>query len=279
MTAGNRAEIEAAAAAIRRLWPTPPAVGLIVGSGLSDVARAVDAEASLDFASIPHFPRTTAPGHGNSLVCGRLARLPAMALDGRFHGYEGHHAGQIAFPVRVMAALGARLLVLACAAGGMNPNYRTGEVMVLDDHVNLSWDNPLVGPLDPNSSLGYPDMSCPYNPVLVERAMAAARRQGIVAHCGTYVGVLGPNYETRAEYRFLGRLGDAVGMSTVAEVIAAAQCGLRVLGLAVITNVCAADRPQQADASSVIAAAQEAAAGLRTIIVDLLTDYEIATFR
>jgi purine-nucleoside phosphorylase len=278
MTAGNRAEIEAAAAAIRSRWPIRPDVGLIAGSGLGEVTRALDVDVVLDLAAIPHFPRTTAPGHGNAMVCGRIARLPAVAFDGRFHGYEGHRAGQLAFPVRVMAALGVELLVLACAAGGLHPNYRAGDVMVFDDHVNLSWDNPLVGPLDTDSALGYPDMSCPYDPPLAARALAVARRHDIVARCGTYVGVLGPNYETRAEYRFLRRVGDAVGMSTVAEVIAAAQCGLRVLALAVITNVCSADRPRRADASQVIAAAQAASASVRTIVTGVLSDYETARF-
>jgi purine-nucleoside phosphorylase len=268
------AEAEAAAAAIRRQWSKPPAAGIILGTGLGGLAREIEVEVELACQAIPHFPPMTAPGHRGALVCGTLAGVPVVAFAGRFHGYEGHRPDQIGFPVRVMAALGARLVVVTSAAGGMHPDYRAGDVVIVTDQVNLTFGNPLVGPHDLNGGLGYPDMSRPYDAQLIQQAAAIARKHDFVAHRGVYVGVLGPNYETRAEYRLFRRLGgDVVGMSTVHEVIVAQQCGLLVLGLSVVTNECRPDALVRADAGEVqrVAAKSEAKVGaiVRGVLEDL----------
>jgi purine-nucleoside phosphorylase len=262
-----REHVEEAASAICKQWSGRPRAGLILGTGLSNLASMIDVEADIDFESIPHFPRATALAHRGRWLCGTLVGSPVVVMDGRLHGYEGYSAAQIAFPVRVVSELGAELLVVSNACGGLNPNFRTGDVMVVEDHINLTFDNPLVGPHDLNPGVGYPDMSCPYHPRLIDCALSIARRQGIVAHRGVYVGVKGPSYETRAEYRFLRRIGgDAVGMSTVPEVIVAAQCGLRVLALSVVTNVCSPDRLLSTDGNRVVAVAQSAEPSVRAIV-------------
>lgn len=266
---GN-AQAETAAATIRAQWPARPRVGIVLGSGLSSVIEQAEIVAELDFAEIPFFTAATAPGHRGRCVCGTLYGVPMVAMDGRSHGYEGHCAAQIAFPVRVMAALGVEVLVLTNACGGMNPNFCAGDLMLVSDHVNLTFDNPLVGATT-NHPGGFPDLSCPYDAQLIEEAAAVARRENFTAHQGVYVGVVGPNYETRAEYRFFRRLGgDAVGMSTVAEVIVAAQCSLRVLAISVVTNVCLPDAPRTADGDVVIAVAHDAAPKLRAILRGIL---------
>jgi purine-nucleoside phosphorylase len=263
----STAEATAAAEAIRRHWNTQPAVGMILGTGLGGLAREIDVQAELACETIPHFARATAPSHRGRLVCGTLAGVPTVALVGRFHGYEGHRPDEIGFPVRVMAKLGARLLIVTSAAGGIHPDYRVGDVVILEDHVNLSFGNPLVGPHDLDPGLGYPDMNRPYEARLIEAAAAIARREDFVAHRGVYVGVLGPNYETRAEYRFFRRLGgDVVGMSTVHEVIVARQCGLDVLGLSVVTNECRPDALGRADAREVERVAAESEAKVAAIV-------------
>ncbi len=264
-------EVRAAADAIRSMWSTCPRVGIILGTGLGDFISQLDVQAHLSYESIPGFASATALGHRGAWVCGTLCGAGVVAMDGRLHGYEGYSAAQVTFPVRVMHSLGVELLIISNACGGMNPKFRSGDVMMIEDHVNLTWDNPLVGPHDVNPGLGYPDMSHPYNPALIERACRIARQNGIVAHRGTYVGVLGPNYETRAEYRFLRRIGgDAVGMSTVWEVIVAAQCGLRVLGLSVVTNLCSPDHLQPTSAQQVAAIAASAEPKVRAIVLGIV---------
>jgi purine-nucleoside phosphorylase len=264
-------EVQAAADAIRSTWSARPTIGIILGTGLGDLSSRLDVEARLSYESIPGFARATALGHRGAWVCGTLCGAGVVAMDGRLHGYEGYSAAQVTFPVRVMRALGVELLIISNACGGMNPNFRSGDVMIIEDHVNLTWDNPLVGPHDLNPGLGYPDMSRPYDLDLIERACRIARQNGIVAHRGTYVGVLGPNFETRAEYRLLRAIGgDAVGMSTVWEVIVAAQCGLRVLGLSVVTNLCSPDRLQPTGGGQVAAIAASAEPKVRAIVLGIV---------
>jgi purine-nucleoside phosphorylase len=267
---GRIDEVEAADA-IRRQWPARPRVGIILGTGLGGLAEHISVEASTDFASIPHFPRATALGHRGRCVCGTLAGARVVAMDGRLHAYEGHCAAQVALSVRIMSALGVDLLILSNACGGVNPDFRPGDIMIVEDHVNLTWDNPLVGPHDAPAEPGYPDMSRPYDPRLIESALAIARRRGFTAHRGVYVGVMGPNYETRAEYRFLRRIGgDAVGMSTVPELIVAVERGLRVLALSVVTNVALPDRLQATDANEVVAVAAAAEPNVRAIVLGII---------
>jgi purine-nucleoside phosphorylase len=258
---------EDAAAVVRRHWPAAPRAGVILGSGLGGLADEIDAEATLDYAEIPHFPRTTAIGHAGKLVCGRLAGAPVVAFQGRFHLYEGHAPERAGFPVRLLKALGGVALVASNAAGGLNPQYAPGDLMLIDDHINLMFANPLVGVNDDALGPRFPDMSAPYDRELQDRALSFARREGVVLHRGVYAAVLGPNYETRAEYRMLRRLGaDAVGMSTVPEVIVARHAGLRVLGLSTITNVGSPDALGQTTAHDVLAVAATAAARVSAII-------------
>ena len=233
-------QIEEAVRTIRQRWSARPRVGLILGTGLGGFAEHLEQEQIIRYEEIPHFPRSTAPGHKGRLVCGRAAGLSVMAMDGRLHRYEGYTAQQITLPVRVMRALGIELLIVSSAAGGLNPAFAHGDLMVIEDHINLLGDNPLVGINDDRLAPRFLDMSQPYDPALVARSLEIARREQIMAHRGVYVALCGPNYETRAEYRMLRTLGgDAVGMSTVPEVVLGRFCGLRVAAISTITNFAA----------------------------------------
>jgi purine-nucleoside phosphorylase len=204
-------------------------------------------------------------------VCGKLAGVRVVAMEGRFHMYEGYSLKQITLPVRVMKALGAELLVVTNACGGMNPQHRTGDILVIDDHINLMGDNPLIGINDDRLGPRFPDMCRPYDPRLIDRALEIARRENIVAHRGVFVAVAGPNLETRAEYRFLRLIGaDVVGMSTVPEVIVAVHCGLRVVGFSIITDMCLADALEPADVERIIATANEAQPKLTKLVLGVL---------
>jgi purine-nucleoside phosphorylase len=192
-------------------------------------------------------------------------------MEGRFHAYEGYSYGQITFPVRVMKALGAGLLIVSNACGGMNPRYALGDIVVIEDHINLMPGNPLIGVNDDSLGPRFPDMSAPYDPVLIDLAMAISRREDFVAHKGVYVAVTGPNLETRAEYRFLRAIGaDVVGMSTVPEVIVAVHAGMRVLGLSIVTDLCLPDALEPADIERIIATANRAEPNLRKIVLGVL---------
>ena len=260
-------QVEAAAAAIRRQWNRRPAACIILGTGLGTLADDLEIEATLAYDSIPHFSPSTAPSHRGALVCGMFEAAPTVVMAGRLHGYEGYSPHRIGFGVRVMAALGAPLLIVTSASGGMNPNYRAGDLVIVEDQVDFTFGNPLVGPHDVEPAIGYPDMSRPYDPELIATAAAIARAENFVAHRGVYVGVLGPNYETRAEYRMFRRLGgDVVGMSTVHEVIVARQRGLRVLGLSVVTNECRPDSLAPAGAAQVARVAAQAEPKVRAIV-------------
>jgi purine-nucleoside phosphorylase len=192
-------------------------------------------------------------------------------MEGRFHAYEGYTHQQITFPVRVMKALGAELLIVSNASGGMNPQFGRGDVVIIEDHVNLMNGNPLVGHNDDQLGPRFPDMSAPYNRALIERALEIARRENFVAHKGVYVAVTGPNLETRAEYRFLRAIGaDVVGMSTVPEVLVAVHAGMRVLGLSIVTDLCLPDALEPADIGQILATAAEAEPKLRKIVLGIL---------
>jgi purine-nucleoside phosphorylase len=264
-------QIEAAAATIREAWGEVPHAGIILGTGLGSLAEQIDVAASLDYESIPNFPRSTAVSHRGRLVCGRLEGVPVVAMEGRFHQYEGYSLKQITLPVRVMKALGAKLLMVSQAVGGMNPHYRPGDVMIIDDHINLLGDNPLVGINDDRLGPRFPDMSAPYDPALIDKGLEIARRENFVVHRGVMVAVTGPNLETRAEYRFLRQIGaDVVGMSTVPEVIVAVHAGLRVFGLSVVTDMCFPDVLKPADIETIIAIANAAEPKLRTLVCGVL---------
>jgi purine-nucleoside phosphorylase len=265
------ADIARAVDVIHAHWGGRPHAGIILGTGLGSVAGQIQTEATLDYAAIPHFPQSTTQSHAGNLVCGMLAGVPVVAMEGRFHAYEGYSHRQITFPVRVMRALGAELLVVSNACGGMNPHYALGDIVVIDDHINLMGDNPLVGPNDDNLGPRFPDMSRPYDPVLARRALEIARRENFVAHRGVYAAVTGPNLETRAEYRFLRTIGaDVVGMSTVPEVIVAVHGGMRVLGLSIVTDLCLPDALKPANIEEILATAAEAEPKLRKIVLGVL---------
>lgn len=266
-------QIDEAVSVIRRKWTAQAQVGIVLGSGLGGLADDIEVEATFGYDELPHFARSTVIGHTGRLVCGRLAGVSVVAMQGRLHAYEGYTQKQITFPVRVMKALGADTLFVSNACGGLNPQYQQGDVMVIDDHINMMWDNPLIGVNDERLGSRWPDMCQPYCPKLITSALAVARRENFVLHRGIYVAVKGPNYEPRSEYRMLRQIGaDVVGMSTVPEVIVAVHGGMRVMGLSVVTNVCSPDNLQETDGKDVVAAAAQAGAKLRTIVHGVLKD-------
>jgi purine-nucleoside phosphorylase len=262
-------KITEACAAIAAQWPHKPAVGIILGSGLGGVTAAIKEKVTIPYGSIPHFAKSTAHGHAGQLVCGLLEGVPVVVMEGRMHAYEGYPLAQITFPVRVVRRLGAELLVVTNACGGLNPQFRTGDLMVIDDHINLMNDNPLVGINDDRLGPRFPDMSAPYTPALIDQALEVARHENFVAHRGVYVAVTGPNLETRAEYRFLRVIGaDVVGMSTVPEVIVAVHAGMKVLGISVITDMCLPDALEVATVEKILAVAASAEPKLRAIVTN-----------
>jgi purine-nucleoside phosphorylase len=269
------AQIDEAVQAIRSQWDHTPCAGIILGTGLGGLAEEIEAAVRIPYAAIPHFPRSTAISHAGNLVCGRLNGASVVAMEGRFHAYEGWSYQQITFPVRVMKALGAGLLVVSNACGGMNPRFACGDIMVIEDHINLMGGNPLIGVNDDRLGPRFPDMCRPYDPALIERALAIARREDFVAHKGVFVAVTGPNLETRAEYRFLRMIGaDAVGMSTVPEVLVAVHAGLRVLGLSCVTDMCLPDALHPVEISAILQNAAIAEPKLRKIVRGVLAETE-----
>ena len=226
------------AEAIRaRAGTTPPEAAIILGSGLGGLASRIEDAVRIPFADVPGFPSATVVGHAGALIAGRLADRRVIALAGRLHMYEGHDASLAAFPVRVMHVLGARTLIVSNAAGGVRRTFVPGDLMLIDDHINLMWRSPLAGPVE-DGEIRFPDMSAPYDAGLRRLAREVARNSGLPLAEGTYCGLLGPTYETPAEVRMLDRLGaDAVGMSTVPEVTVARALGMRVLGISCITNL------------------------------------------
>ncbi len=264
-------KIQEASAAIRKAWGRTPHAGIILGTGLGPLVQRIEVEATLEYSDIPHFPRSTATSHRGRLVCGMLCGLPVMAMEGRFHMYEGYELKHITLPVRVMNALGAGLLVVSNACGGMNPFYKSGDIMLIDDHINLLGANPLIGINDDRLGPRFPDMCHPYDQSLIDAALKTARKHDIVAHKGVFVAVSGPNLETRAEYRFLRAIGaDVVGMSTVPEVIVAVHAGMRCVGFSVITDMCLPDALEPADVQKIIAIANDAEPRLTTLLTGVL---------
>ncbi len=248
-----------------------PRVGIILGTGLGSLAEEIKRQATLRYEDIPHFPRSTAVSHEGALVCGTLAGVPVVAMSGRLHAYEGYPLKVATLPVRVMQALGAKLLIVSNAAGGLNPYFQAGDVMVIEDHINLMRDNPLVGINDDRLGPRFPDMCQPYDPQLIEQALDVARREGFAAHRGVYIALTGPNLETRAEYRFLRRIGgDVVGMSTVPEVLVAAHCGLRTLAFSIVSNVCLPDALRPMGIEEIVDVCNRAEPKLRKMVLGVL---------
>jgi purine-nucleoside phosphorylase len=247
-----------------------PVAAIILGSGLGGLVRQITDPVAIPFAEIPGFPPATIVGHAGALLAGRLRARPVVALAGRFHMYEGHDTRVAALPVRVMHALGARTLIVSNAAGGLRRTFRPGDLMLIDDHINLMFRNPLIGRVQPGE-LRFPDMSEPYDSALRASARAAGLEAGVALQEGVYAGLLGPSYETPAEVRMLERLGaDAVGMSTVPEVIVARALGMRVLGISCITNLACGLALTPPSHEEVLAAAAEASARLETVVAGVV---------
>lgn len=262
---GEMDRLAAAVDHIRGRTDATPEVGVVLGTGLGGLAQGFDD--AVDYEDIPHFPLSTVETHDGRLHFGELGARSVVAMQGRFHRYEGYTLQQVVFPIRVMKLLGIETLVVSGACGGMNPLWGLGDLVLLDDHINLLGDSPLVGPNLSELGPRFPDMSEPYDRGLQQLALDEALDAGIPLRRGVYVAVPGPNLETRAEYRMLRALGaDVVGMSTVPEVIAARHMGLRVLGLTIVTDQCLPDALEEADVSSIIATAMEAEPRLTELI-------------
>jgi purine-nucleoside phosphorylase len=260
-------QIQEAKSFVQSRWKGQPSVGIILGTGLGGLTEDIRAEASIPYGDIPHFPTSTAPSHKGQLVCGQLAGKSVVAMEGRIHFYEGWSLQQITFPVRVMKALGCQTLIVSNACGGMNPQWAKGDIMLIEDHINLMGDNPLIGPNDDRLGIRFPDMCHPYDEELLALAQRVALEEKIVCHKGVFVAVPGPNLETRAEYRFLRNIGaDVVGMSTVPEVIVGVHANLRILGLSVITDMCLPDALEPAVLADIIAVANAAEKKLRVLV-------------
>jgi purine-nucleoside phosphorylase len=266
-SAHRREIVHEAAEVVRARWSATPAAGIILGTGLGGLAREIDVAVTVEYADIPGFPLSTVESHAGRLLCGTLGAKPVVAMQGRFHRYEGYSLQQVPFPVRVLRALGAETLIVSNACGGMREAWAPGDLMLIADHINLLGDNPLVGPNDDRLGPRFPDMSAPYDAELREIAREVAASQGTVLREGVYVAVTGPNLETRAEYRMLRGIGaDVVGMSTVPEVIVAVHGGMRVLGVSIITDQCIPETLVPAELATIIATAARAEPRLAALV-------------
>lgn len=264
-------QIQAAAQAISRIVAAPPRAAVVLGTGLGGLARQIKDLKEIPYHSIPHFPVSTVKSHAGRVVYGTLGGTPVLAFDGRFHYYEGWSFEQITLPVRVAKALGAQALFLSGAVGGMNPQHDKGDLVLVEDHINLLPGNPLIGPNDERLGPRFPDMCEPYDKKLLKRAAEIALEEGIRAHKGVYVAVAGPNLETRAEYRFLRAVGaDVVGMSTVPEVIVAVHTGLKVFAATIVTDRCLPDALEPAKLEDIIAVANAAEPKLTKVVSRLI---------
>jgi purine-nucleoside phosphorylase len=258
--------IQEAVKAIRHQTSATPKVGIILGTGLGALAKEIEKPCIIPYGLIPHFPLSTVESHAGELVFGRLGPTEVVAMKGRFHRYEGYTMSQVTFPVRVMKELGVKYLLVSNACGGMNRTYEAGDLMILEDHVNLMGDNPLIGKNDEKLGPRWPDMIEPYSKELIALAEKIAWEKRIPVRKGVYVGVTGPNLETRAEYRWLSNFADVVGMSTVPEVIVAVHAGLKVLGISVVTDKCVADTLEPANIEKIIKNAMAAEPRLTAIM-------------
>lgn len=271
-----RQQMDDAVAYIRAHTTVEPVVGIILGTGLGGLVQEIDVTTVLEYRDIPHFPISTVESHEGRLVFGTLGGKPVMAMQGRFHYYEGYTLRQVTFPVRVMHALGVRDLLISNAAGGMNPVFRRGDIMIIYDHINLIGDNPLIGPNDDTLGPRFPDMSEAYCEASIALAEQVALDAHIAVRKGVFVAVAGPNLETRAEYRFLRAIGaDAVGMSTVPENIVAVQMGMKVLAFSIITDECFPDALEPVDVPAIIKIANETEPRLREIMKGVIERLQV----
>ncbi len=289
-------DVQEAVDAIRKRSPVVPRFAIILGTGLGALAEEIETESVIDYSEIPHMVQSTVETHAGHLLLGKLEGQPVVAMSGRFHMYEGYNTKEITFPVRVMRALGARppaekvdsseekveqltqgteFLLISNVSGTMNPQFAPGNLVIIEDHINLLGENPLVGHNDERLGLRYPDMSAPYDRKLIDLVRRIALEEGIQAHTGVYVALTGPSLETRAEYRFLRMSGaDIVGMSTVPEVIVGVHAGFRILGISVVTDECLPDRLKPADIRDIIAAAKQAEPNLTKLFRRVIREAE-----
>jgi purine-nucleoside phosphorylase len=264
-------KIDEAAHALRARYAASPRVGIILGTGLGGLAAQIESSVTIPYGDIPHFPLSTVDSHAGQLVCGKLRGIDVMAMEGRFHFYEGYSMQEVTFPVRVMRAMGVEILIVTNAAGGMNPHLELAEVVIIEDHINLMGDNPLRGRNDDTLGPRFPDMSHPYDRQLMVIARETALELGIPCRKGVFVAVSGPNLETRAEYRMLRGMGaDVVGMSTVPEVIVASHAGMRVLGFSIVTDLCLPDALEPANIKQIIEVAGRGGERLTRLIPRIL---------
>jgi len=246
-------------------------VGIILGTGLGGLVKEIKIEQEIDYSSLPHFPLSTVESHKGKLIFGTIGKKKVVAMQGRFHYYEGYTMQQITYPVRVMKYLGVKTLLVSNACGGMNPVYRRGDVMLMDDHINLLGDNPLIGKNEEELGPRFPDMSEAYDRELIKIAEEVALENKIRVQKGVYVAVSGPNLETRAEYRFLRAIGaDVVGMSTIPENIVANHMGMRVLGISIVTDECFPDSLKPVNVEEIIAAAMAAEPKMTLIMKEVI---------
>lgn len=269
-----RTQINEAVDFIRTKTKLRPEIGIILGTGLGGLAKEIRKETVIDYEEIPNFPVSTVESHHGKLIFGRLGGKKVVAMQGRFHYYEGYTVQQITFPVRVMGAkggLGVKTLLISNAAGGLNPFFRRGDLMIIADHINLLGDNPLIGPNDEELGLRFPDMSQAYNRELIALAEEVALDEKIRVQKGVYVAMTGPNLETAAEYRFLRIIGaDAVGMSTIPETIVANHMGMKVFGVSIITDECFPDALKPTNVEEIIAIANKAEPKLTKLMKEVV---------
>lgn len=267
-------KVEEAAAFVGRQFAKKPSIGVLTGTGLGASVQSLSVETVLDYADIPNFPVSTVVSHAGRLMAGTLAGLPAVVFQGRFHLYEGYSPREVAFPVRVLQKLGAGHLIVTNAAGGLNLDFKAGDIMLIRDHINLTGANPLVGPNDGAWGDRFPDMTQVYDRGMIQSTLDICGKGSILIRSGVYAGLLGPSLETPAEIRFLKTIGaDAVGLSTVQEVIAAKHAGLKILGLSIITNINDPDNPSPAGVDAILNVANQTApvvGGIITQLVDRL---------
>jgi purine-nucleoside phosphorylase len=264
-------QLQETASFIRSRFDSSARIGIILGSGLSNLAEKIEVAASIPYAEIPHFPVSTVEGHSGKLILGKLGGKDVLVMAGRFHFYEGYTAQQVAYPVRVMRMLGIETLLLSNAAGGVNPMFNVGDLMVINDHISFFTPNPLLGKNEEELGVRFPDMSEPYSKALIQKLTAIADANNISLHYGVYTGVTGPTFETRAEYKLIKAVGgDAVGMSTVQEVITAVHCGMRIAAVSVITDLGIREEENVITHEEVLEAARNAEPKLTLLFTELI---------
>lgn len=266
-------QLQETVAYIRSLVPNDASIGIILGSGLGNLSREIKCEKEISYNVIPHFPVSTVDGHKGRLLYGELGGKKVWVMAGRFHYYEGYTPQQVAYPVRVMRMLGVETLLLSNAAGGVNPGFKIGDLMIINDHISFFTENPLLGKNEDSMGTRFPDMSEPYSKELIGRVQAIAQKHDIPLKYGVYTGVTGPTFETRAEYKLIHLLGgDAVGMSTVQETIAAVHCGMKVFAMSVITDIGIREEENTITHEEVLQAAKDAEPKLTLLFTELVKE-------